>query len=98
MNRQSTAAITLLDLGLLLFGCSGEATPEALPASALDQMPLLLIRPLFTNRYELVGYYELDVNGDGVEEVLAVVTLNLPLEQSALVESHVILFAEYGGA
>ncbi|MFQ6099957.1 MAG: hypothetical protein ACE5OS_01820 [Anaerolineae bacterium] len=98
MNRQSIAVVILLCLTLLFFGCSSETTPEVPPASALDQMPLLLARPLFANRYELAGYYELDVNGDGVEEVLAVATLNLPLEQSSRLDSHVILFVEYGGS
>ncbi len=95
MNRQSTATVILLTF--LLFGCSGEVTPEIPPDSAFDQMPLLLVRPLSAKGYELAGYYELDVNGDGVEEVLAVATLNFPLEQAPRVESHVILFVEHSG-
>ena len=90
--------LIVIILSLLLFGCSSEATPDVPPSPAFDHMPLLLIRSLFENGYELAGYYELDTNGDGVEEALAVATLNLPLEQARLVESHVILFVEHGGA
>ncbi len=98
MNGRSIAVVVALSLNLLLFGCSGEATPEVPPASALDQMPLVLARPFFTTGYELVGYYELDVGSDGVMEALAVLTLRLPLKESFLGDSYVLLFGQHGGA
>jgi hypothetical protein len=87
-----------LGLGFLLFGCSEEATPEASPAPALDEMPLVLARPSFTAGYTLVGYYELDIDADDVVEALAVLTLRLPMTESYLGDSQVLLFGQHGGA
>jgi len=57
----------------------------------------MLARPLFQAGYELVGYYELDMDGDGAVEALAVLTFRLPVEDSFLADSHVILFSQHGG-
>ena len=96
MNKRCTAITVALGLGFLLFGCSGEATPEIPQTSALDQMPLTLARPLFQAGYELAGYYELDADNDGVIEALAVLTSKLPLTESFLGDSHALLFGQHG--
>lgn len=98
VGERSIALVVMLGLGFLLFGCSGEATLEVQPASDLDQMPLVLARPLFLAGYELVGYHELDADSDGVVETLAVLTLRLPLKESFLGDSYVLLFGQHGGA
>jgi len=91
------AVIIALGLSFLLFGCSDPTTPEISPAPPLDQMPLSLAQPLFSAGYELVGYYELDADSDGVVEVLAVVTLKSPITETSLGDSRVLLFGQYGG-
>lgn len=98
MNRQSIVVVVALGLSLLLCGCGGEVTQKVPPAPALDQMPLALARPLFLAGYELVGYYELDGDGDGAMEALAVLTVRLPLADSSLGASYVLLFSQRGGA
>ena len=98
MNRRCIAIAVALGLGLLLFGCSSEATPKVPPTPALDQMPLVLARPLFLAGYELVGYYDLGDGSDTVADALAVLTLRLPLTESFLGDSRVLLFSQHRGA
>jgi hypothetical protein len=98
MKRQSIAVLVTFGLGLLLFGCSEGATPEVTSAPPLDQMPLMLAGPLFTAGYELVGYYELDADTDGVIEALAVLTLRRPMTEFSTGSSRVLLFGRHGGA
>jgi hypothetical protein len=86
----------ILGLGLLLAACGGEMTPEAVPTPDTNRMPLALARPLFQSGYELVGYHELDADGDNVVGVLAVLTLRFPVAESYLGGSRVLLFGQYG--
>ena len=95
MNRARIIIVATLNLSLLLLGCSGEANPDLPPAATLDQKPLVLANPLFQAGYELAGYYELDADAaDGSAEALAVLTLKLPLEQSFLGDTYVLLFSQ----
>ncbi len=98
VRERSIALLVVLGLGFLLFGCNSEATPEVPPTSDLDQMPLMLARHLFLTGYELVGYYELDAGSDDVIKALAVLTLRLPMTESFLGDSYVLLFSQRGGA
>jgi len=61
-------------------------------------MPLVLARPLFLAGYELVGYYDLGDGSDTVADALAVLTLRLPLTESFLGDSRVLLFSQHRGA
>jgi hypothetical protein len=97
MSRQSLAVIVMLGLGLLL-GCASDADPEILPSPSLDQMPLMLAGPLFTAGYELASYHDLDTDGDGVVEALAVLTLEESTTNSSTGSSYVLLFGQHGGA
>ena len=97
MSRQSLAVIVMLGLGLLL-GCGSDANPEILPSPPLDQMPLMLAGPLFTAGYELASYHDLDADGDGVVEALAVLTREEPTTYSSTGSSYVLLFGQHGGA
>ena len=83
---------------LLLLGCNAQMTPEPTPSVPLDQMPISLAQPLFQAGYNLIGYYELDANDDGLTESLAVLSVNLPLEQSFVGDTYVMLFSQRGGA
>ena len=87
----------MLGLGLLL-GCGSDANPETLPSPPLDQMPLMLAGPLFTAGYELASYHDLDADGDGVVEALAVLTLEASTTDSSTGSSYVLLFGQHGGA
>jgi hypothetical protein len=98
MNRRTTAVLVAFGVGLLLFGCSEGANPEAESVPPLDQMPLMLAGPLFESGYELAGYYELDADGDGVVEALAVLTLRPPMTEFSTGSSRVLLFGRHGGA
>jgi hypothetical protein len=98
VGARGVALVVVLGLGLLLFGCSGKVALEAPPASDLDQMPLALARHFFLAGYELAGYHELDADSDGIVETLAVLTLRLPLAESFLGDSYVLLFGQHGGA
>jgi hypothetical protein len=97
MRRQSLAVIVMLGLGLLL-GCGSDANPETLPSPPLDQMPLMLAGPLFSAGYELASYHDLDADGDGVVEALAVLTLEESTTDSSTGSSYVLLFGQHGGA
>jgi hypothetical protein len=97
MSRQGLAVIVMLVLGLLL-GCGSDANPETLPSPPLDQMPLMLAGPLFTAGYELASYHDLDADGDGVVEALAVLTLEASTTDSSTGSSYVLLFGQHGGA
>ena len=97
MSRQGLAVIVMLVLGLLL-GCGSDANPETLPSPPLDQMPLMLAGPLFTAGYELASYHDLDADGDGVVEALAVLTLEESTTDSSTGSSYVLLFGQRGGA
>jgi hypothetical protein len=97
MSRQSLAIIVMLGLGLLL-GCGSDADPETLSSPPLDQMPLMLAGPLFTAGYELASYHDLDADGDGVVEALAVLTLDESTTDSSTGSSYVLLFGQHGGA
>ena len=98
MNERSITVLVAVSLSLLLFGCAGETTPDILPDIALDQMPLMLASPLFQAGYELVSYHELDANGDGAMEVLAVLTLRIPVTVSYLGDTYAMLFGQRRGA
>jgi hypothetical protein len=97
MNRRTTAVLVAFGVGLLLFRCSEGANPEVKSAPPLDQMPLMLAGPLFEAGYELAGYYELDADGDGIIEALAVLTLRRPMTELSTGSSHVLLFGRHGG-
>lgn len=97
MKERHVAPIVALGLCALLFGCGGEATSQVPPDSAFGQMPLSLARPFFDAGYELVGYYELDVDSDGVVEALAVLTVETQAMYSFLGASVVLLFGQPGG-
>jgi hypothetical protein len=85
-------------LSFLLLGCSSEAAPEIPPPEAFEEEPLLLARPHFLAGYALVGYYEQDINKDSLPEALAIFTLNVPLEQSLLGDTYVMLFDQNAGS
>lgn len=95
MSKKILVAIVL---STLLLGCNAQTTPEPTPDAPRDQMPLLLAQPLFQAGYNLIGYYELDANDDGLTESLAVLSVNLPLEQSFVGDTYVMLFSQRGGA
>jgi hypothetical protein len=97
MNRWFTAIAFALGLGFMLFGCTGDATTEVPSASDLEHMPLALAQPFFQAGYELVGYYEPDSGNDSVVATLAVLTLRLPMTESFLGDSYVLLFSQRGG-
>jgi hypothetical protein len=97
MNRRTTAVLVAFGVGLLLFRCSEGANPEVKSAPPLDQMPLMLAGPLFETGYELAGYYELDTDGDGIIEALAVLTLRRPMTEFSTGSSRVLLFGQHGG-
>jgi hypothetical protein len=97
MNRWYLAITVALSLGFLLVGCDGGTAPEVPPTPALDQMPLSLASDLFSVGYELVGYHEVDADGDGAMEGLAVLTLRLPATESFLGDSYVMLFGQHVG-
>ena len=97
MNGRRTGIAAILGLGLVLAACGRETNPEAAPTPNTDRMPLALARPLFQSGYELAGYYELDADGDDVAEVLAALTLRVPVAASSLGDSRVLLFGQYGG-
>ena len=97
MSRQSLAIMVVLGLGLLL-GCSSDANPETSPSPPLDQMPLMLAGPLFTAGYELASYHDVDADGDGIVEALAVFTLKESTTDSSTGSSYVLLFGQHGGA
>ncbi|MCP4543353.1 MAG: hypothetical protein GY832_40080 [Chloroflexi bacterium] len=90
-NRRVTFVVTLVLCSLLL-GCESQETPQIPPDLTLDQMPISLAQPFFDAGYELVGYYEIDVDGDGVVEAFAVLTLEIQATSSFLGSSAVALF------
>jgi hypothetical protein len=57
----------------------------------------MLAGPLFTAGYELASYHDLDANGDGVVEALAVLTLKESTTDSSTGSSYVLLFGQHGG-
>lgn len=97
MNK-AVAILVTLGLGFLLSGCSKGASPETPPAPPLDQMPLTLAGPMLTAGYELANYYDLDADGDGVAEALAVLTWRTPPSEPSTGNSYVLLFGQHGGA
>jgi hypothetical protein len=98
MNERHIAIMVVLVLVLLLPACAGEEEPEDPLPSDLDQMPLVLAQPYFQAGYELADYHELDADGDGVEEALAVLTLKLPVAESHLGDTHILTFGRQGGS
>lgn len=96
MKRRCVGVVFVWGLCLLLLGCSGETIPE-LPDSAFDQQPLSLASPFFDAGYELVGYYELDSNRDGVAEMVAVLTVRTLAEEAFSGGSAVLLFSQREG-
>lgn len=97
MPRRRAILVIALGLCSLLLGC-GKTTPEVPSDPPLDQVPLSLAQPFFNAGYELVGYYELDVNSDGVVEALAVLTLKTQATHSFLGSSAVTLFYQHEGS
>jgi hypothetical protein len=87
MNRSPIAMTVALALILLLAACSGRDSPPQ-----PDQMPLALVSDIFQSGYELAGYHEQDLNGDGSTEALAVLTQKLPADLSFVSSSYVLLF------
>lgn len=98
MSKPRLAVTVILGMSLLLWGCSSEADPQPPSGPPLDQMPLMLAGPLFTAGYELAGYYDLDADGDGIAEALAILTLIPPTTESSWGSSQVLLFGQHGGA
>jgi hypothetical protein len=87
MNRSPILVTVTLALILLLAACSSRGSP---PQS--DQMPLALVSDIFQSGYELAGYHEQDLDGDGSTEALAVLTQKLPTDLSFVSNSYVLLF------
>jgi hypothetical protein len=98
MPRRRAILVVALGLCSLLLGCGRQTTLEVSPDLPLDQVPLSLAQPFFDAGYELVGYYELDVNSDGVVEALAVLTLKTQATNSFLGSSAVALFYQHEGS
>jgi hypothetical protein len=98
MERRSAGVVFMLGLCLLLLGCSGETNPQLPPDLDFDQQPLSLASPFFDAGYELVGYYELDADADGVVEMLAVLTVRTPAVEAFSGGSAVLLFGQHEGA
>lgn len=97
MNRRQTVIAAIMCLGLVLAACGKETSPEPTPDPNIDRMPFVLARPLFQSGYELADYYELDIDGDDIVEILAVLTLRAPVAASSVGDSRVLLFGQYGG-
>ncbi len=98
MNRRHIAMVVVLGLVFLLPACAGEGETDDPVPPDLDQMPLVLAQPYLQAGYELAGYHELDADGDGVEETVAVLTLKLPVAESHLGDSYVLAFARQGAS
>lgn len=98
MQRRRLILVIALGLCSLLLGCGGETTSEVLSDPSLEQVPLLLAQPFFNAGYELVDYYTLDVDDDGVVEALAVLTLKTQATHSFLGGSAVVLFGQREGS
>jgi hypothetical protein len=97
MNKHCAAIVITLALGLLLLGCSAEATSQVPATPPLDQMPLALAGRFFTSGYELAGYYELDTGSDGPVGAMAVLTVRLPVTEASAGVSRVLLFGQHRG-
>jgi hypothetical protein len=93
MNRKSFAVMAALAMGLLLAGCGGQAAPTVSP----DEPPLSLLKDLYEDGYALAGYHEMDLEGDGHAEGLAVLTQSPPPETSFLSVTFIVLFQHSDG-
>ncbi len=98
MPRRCVGRTIALVLCALLLGCGSKAISQVPPDLTLDQMPISLARPFFDAGYELVAYYDLDVDDDDFVEAVAVLTRKTEATNSFLGSSAVVLFDQYEGS